>query len=81
MAADPDEARERASEQATDWLILLQDDPDDAELLARFEAWLAASPLHAEAWAVTDRVAGVIRRTPPAFAERWRPALASRRPS
>lgn len=75
MVADTDKARERASEQATDWLILLQDDPDDADLLARFDAWLTESPINVEAWAITDQVAGAINRTPATYADRWQPLL------
>lgn len=75
MVADSDKARELASEQATDWLIHLREEPDNPELLHRFEAWLAESPLNVEAWAVTDHVAGVISHLPPRFANRWRPVL------
>ncbi len=45
-----------ATEAAAHWLIALEDEPDDADLRARFEAWRAASPAHAAAWANTADV-------------------------
>ena len=46
---------ERASNEATDWLILLQEEPDDGELRRRFEEWLKARPENESAWASTRR--------------------------
>lgn len=40
-----------ASVAAAHWLLALEDSPDDAELRRRFDAWLAADPEHAAAWA------------------------------
>ncbi len=40
-----------ASVAAAQWLLTLEDSPDDAELRGRFEAWRAESPEHAAAWA------------------------------
>ncbi len=42
--------RDRASDEATAWLIRLQEEPDDRTLRAQFEAWRAASQAHASAW-------------------------------
>ncbi|MEX2453896.1 MAG: DUF4880 domain-containing protein, partial [Rhodospirillaceae bacterium] len=56
---------ERASREATDWLILLQEAPDDAGLRRRFAGWLAERPENAAAWAATEHVSGVIGRAPP----------------
>jgi transmembrane sensor len=36
---------------ATDWLIRLQDEPDDGDLRREFETWHGASSDHAAAWA------------------------------
>ena len=36
--------------QAMDWLLRLNESPDDPALLAGFEAWLATGPDHAAAW-------------------------------
>lgn len=74
----------RAGREATDWLIALREAPDDVELRARFDAWLAADPANRAAWAETRRLLDVLsltRRPPPARAptraqlrERPRPA-------
>ena len=69
--SDPDqEARVRADREATDWLILLQED-DGAGMSARFDAWLRASPVNVAAWAETQHVAAAIEGTPPAHADHW----------
>lgn len=75
MESQPDSARKHASRQATEWSVLLRDDPDDADLRRRFEAWRAASPLHAEAWRSTERASDLTDRALPAFAHEWRPHL------
>ncbi|WP_064124568.1 FecR family protein [Halotalea alkalilenta] len=36
--------------EAMDWLLRLNESPDDPALLAGFEAWLATGPDHAAAW-------------------------------
>lgn len=50
----------RADDEAVEWLILLREELGDADVRARFEAWLAASAVNARAWADTahayDRV-------------------------
>ena len=69
----------RASQEATDWLILLQDDPDDADLRRRFDAWLAADPLHAVAWAATRRTSDMLGGIAPVHAENWQPFVAAMR--
>lgn len=55
----------KASREATDWLIRLQEAPDDQDLLNRFDAWLDASPVNRTAWAATQRTARLIEETPP----------------
>ena len=71
--------RERASREATEWLIRLQEEPDDPEVSRRFSAWLKASPTHAAAWAATQQVAGTIAAAPPSCAATWQPFVARRR--
>ncbi|VVN91748.1 FecR domain-containing protein [Pseudomonas fluorescens] len=39
------------SEQAIDWMVRLRAGTPDAALQARFNAWLAMDPAHAQAWA------------------------------
>ena len=50
--ASDDDAR-RADDEAVEWVILLREEPDDPDVRARFDDWLAASPLNARAWAET----------------------------
>ncbi len=77
--ATSDDAR-RADDEAVKWVVLLREEPEDADLRARFEEWLAASPRNARAWAATahayDR-AGDARpaHSPPVRAAEQRPVL------
>lgn len=65
MTAETETAAARASQEATDWFLLLREEPDDASLRNCFEAWLAADPMHARAWAATERTAEIMARVPP----------------
>lgn len=56
-----DASHARADREALDWLIRLQDQPDDSALRARFDAWLRASNDNALAWAEAGRVSRLIR--------------------
>ena len=40
MADNPESTQEKASREATDWLLLLQEEPNDPTLLRRFDEWL-----------------------------------------
>ncbi|VVO30243.1 FecR domain-containing protein [Pseudomonas fluorescens] len=47
------------SEQAIDWMVSLRAGTPDAALQARFNAWLAMDPAHAQAWAkLQERLGG-----------------------
>lgn len=81
MAAESDHPEVRASQEATDWLILLQDDPDDLVLRRRFDAWIASDPLNAAAWAATRHTAGLLASMPPNHAGQWQSFAAAGRPS
>ena len=59
--ADP--AWDDALRAAIDWGILLDDDPDDPGLRDRLHEWLAAHPLHRQAWMEATRVSGLIKQT------------------
>lgn len=59
---------ERASNEATDWLILLQEEPEDAELRRRFEEWLRARPENESAWVSTRRFSEMAALLPAARA-------------
>jgi transmembrane sensor len=63
---------DKARTEATRWLILLQEQPDDRALDESFRAWLAASPDHAAAWAETRALGDLIAQSPPRHADRWR---------
>lgn len=76
-AADTaDRARQLASREATEWLILLQEEPDDDSLRRRFDVWRAASPLNEAAWATTRHVFGMVAATSPVHADKWGPFVA-----
>lgn len=69
---DEGTARADANREASNWLILLQEDPDDAQLQSEFSDWLTASPANIEAWTETRRITHVIETEPPAYWEQWR---------
>lgn len=73
MTSDSDDRR--AAKEATDWLILLREEPEDAVLRARFDAWRLASPAHAAAWTETRHVDDLIGRTQSADLKRENPAI------
>ncbi|MFT3967406.1 MAG: FecR domain-containing protein [Sphingobium sp.] len=75
-----------AHRQASDWLILLREEPESAAVRERFEAWLDADPDHARAWVSVSEVFDTIGATRPELETQWRGALAgigeaSERPS
>lgn len=76
MEKTVESARQRASRQATEWLILLQEEPDSAETRRRFDAWRAADPLNEAAWADTQALLGLTAAKAPVHADLWRPFLA-----
>ncbi|MCG2840688.1 FecR domain-containing protein [Sandaracinobacter sp. RS1-74] len=63
----PDEYRsdgllpDRALEEASDWLLRIEDAPADAALRAELEAWLAADADNAKAWALAHRTVRLSR--------------------
>ncbi|MPY68779.1 MAG: DUF4880 domain-containing protein [Alphaproteobacteria bacterium] len=67
-----DEDRKKAATEAARWLVSLEEDPDDASLRARFDAWLATSPVNAVAWRHTAEIYDLMEKVPPAHAEHWR---------
>lgn len=79
MEVTPEAARGQAFREATDWLILLQEEPHDRDLRRRFDTWREASPLNAEAWVATERTSDVAAAMTPAHADEWVPAVARRR--
>jgi transmembrane sensor len=51
---------DRAREEAAMWLVLLDDDPDDAGRRVEFEAWLNAAPVNRDAWQAVGRTAALL---------------------
>ena len=68
----PDD-QDRAASEAAHWLIALDEDPDDKDLRARFRAWLAADPAHAEIWVGISDVYDMIGQTQPACTDYHKP--------
>ena len=73
----PDD-KERATAEAARWLVSLEEEPGDKELRARFEAWLAASPANADAWANTSDIYHMMAKTPPVHGDHWARYVAAR---
>jgi transmembrane sensor len=73
-----DRAEDRASLEATRWLVELREAPDDREVRRRFEAWRRASPANAAAWSETERLSAVAASVPQAYADVWQPVVAHR---
>lgn len=72
----PGDPLEPMIEQATDWLLRLDDAPADAALRASAEAWRTADPAHGRAWDRAERAYRLMATSP---ANRPRRAAASRR--
>lgn len=66
MAAMSDLDHERASDEATAWLIRLREEPGDPTVRAGFEAWRAAAPAHRAAWAEVAQAFDLIGQAVPA---------------
>jgi transmembrane sensor len=79
MEATPDQARELAAEEATTWLIALQEEPENPALRRRFEAWLKASSLNEAAWLRTQRLLGMAENLHPRHSDKWQGFVTSRR--
>jgi transmembrane sensor len=77
-SATPDDDARCADDEAVEWVILLRDEPDNDDVRIRFEAWLAASPINAKAWAATAHAYDRAGDARPAFARPVR--MAEERP-
>lgn len=73
MSQSADSSDGRAEAEATDWLIALQERPDDGPLRRRFESWRAECAANAAAWAATERFSALYLLTVPAHEDLWRP--------
>lgn len=61
----------QADAEALDWILALQEAPDDAALRTRFQQWRCASALNAAAWEETAQVYAGIGETEPKYEDRW----------
>ena len=73
----PDD-KERAAAEAARWLVALEEEPGDKELRARLDAWVAASPANAGAWANASDIYDMMAKTPPVHTDHWAPYVAAR---
>ena len=71
MSEEYDPIPEKASREATDWLLRLQEHPGDHATGSAFEEWLTASPANAAAWAEMRYVDDGLAEIGPAHRERW----------
>lgn len=79
MTGKTDPIRKQASKEATDWLVLLKDDPENAGLRGQFETWLRQSPVNAAAWQAMQQASKAMDKATPVHADRWKPLLAELR--
>lgn len=70
--------RERARMDATEWLLLLREEPADQAQIARFEEWRLASPTHDAAWQSIQATFAVVGETEPTRPEYRRSGLVRR---
>ncbi|WP_395396202.1 FecR family protein [Novosphingobium sp. BL-8A] len=71
MTEDHDAMAQQSDTEALDWIVALQEAPDDDVLRAQFEAWRCFSSLNAAAWEETAQVYTGIGETEPRHSERW----------
>lgn len=71
MGKAPIPANSGTPATASDWLIALGEQPTNAELRARFEVWLAASPDHRRDWTEISRTAEALGQGEPAHRHEW----------
>ncbi len=69
-----DLAVEQASQEASGWMIRLQESPNDIQLRRQFADWLS-DPVNASAWAETRRMKRAVAGAMPSHAGRWEPFL------
>ncbi|MDF1747536.1 MAG: FecR domain-containing protein [Alphaproteobacteria bacterium] len=75
MAVDSETDRLQADQEATEWLLLVQEFPDDPDIQARFQAWLTADALHQAAWQETAQSYSLIGEAIGNDVARYRPSL------
>lgn len=76
MTADAQQMEKIASREATDWFLLLSEEPDDVALRRNFEKWLNHSTVNATAWYAMQQASEAMNKSTPVLAEKWQPRLA-----
>jgi transmembrane sensor len=71
MTSDDELIPDAILDQATAWIVRLQESPNDKAARAEFKGWLAQSDVHARAWAKSKRAWGRMGQVPSAFAHEW----------
>lgn len=69
----------QALKEATDWLILLQETPDDPDVQRDFQAWLYRDPDHERAWEATAHTGDLMTSNLAACRATWQPFLSNLR--
>lgn len=75
MSSPPASAKARASREATLWLVKLQDDPKDLNLLAEFNEWKIADPANGRAWAGVLLLSAAAKGLDRQLDDKWREKL------
>ena len=60
-----DPVLKQAAADATDWLIRLQEDPENADLKAQFDAWYTRNPTNRDAWRATQKASSLMAQVAP----------------
>jgi transmembrane sensor len=76
MTANVQQIEKIASREATDWFLLLGEEPDDAGLRRDFEKWLSANPVNRAAWYAMTQASDAMDKATPVYAATWQPLLA-----
>jgi transmembrane sensor len=82
MAMAEGEPADPTFETAMDWLLRLQQSPEDATLRAEIAAWCEADPAHGRAWRHAQETWNAVADVPPAHVGEWpvrTPAVAKAR--
>lgn len=81
MAGITDPVQKQAARDATEWLIRLQEEPENPELQARFADWCAQDPAHLDAWNATQKTADLMAKAKPSGSGTagWQAFLEARR--
>lgn len=75
----PSGGPDRATEEAAEWSVMLLDDPGDADLRRRFEAWRGRSAENSAAWDEIQHTAMLVDEALPDYAAEWRLTPARKR--